>query len=398
MIHLPQDKETPLTTLVTPFGTLLYLYSRSIDSVTADTIGQDYVTFHYDEKDLAFAVCDGVGQSFMGDLAARALGDGLISWLWRIKKPADAGVFSAAAQIALDDLTRETAPLVSDYHLPDHLPPILKQALEMQRSYGSEAMFVAGRISFEKPTPWVALCWLGDAPVAAVDVDGKLVDLSPRGKTSERWNATTGIKGTIHSWVSHGETVARVAGYTDGLGIEGVPVDEDLKRIMEQWVLAPPMDDASLFDVRLAPSPETTGQEFIPLLPESIPVRRKGKSRLKPPADEEPAPEVIILPPDANPAINEWRPLIIEKPAKKRKAADLPGLKPADVIAQLPLSADINEQDLLVLEELGKRADLNASQQVRMWQKAAMLGLTSAALAMLMIERLIDENEADADQ
>lgn len=397
MIHLPQDKETPLTTLVTPFGTLLYLYSRSIDSVSADTIGQDYVTFHYDEKDLAFAVCDGVGQSFMGDLAARALGDGLVSWLWKIKKPADAVEFSTSAHEALNDLTRETARLVTEYNLPEALPPILKQALEMQRVYGSESMFVAGRVSTEKPDPWVALCWLGDAPVAAVDVDGKLVDLSPRGQTSERWNATTGVKGTIHAWVSHGETVARVAGYTDGLGIEGVPVDEDLKRIMEHWVMSPPMDDASLFDVRLAPSPETTGQEFIPLLPETIPIRRKDKSRIWPPQEEEIAPEVIILPPDANPAVNEWRPLIIEKPAKKEKALDVPGLKPSDVIAQLPMSAEITDQDLKALEELGKRADLNTSQQVRMWQKAAMLGLTSAALAMLMIERLIDETDDNSE-
>ncbi len=396
MIHLPQDKETPLTTLVTPFGTVLYLYSRSIDSITGGTTGQDYVAFHYDDKNLAFAVCDGVGQSFMGDVAARALGDGLVSWLWEIRQPEDAAGFSAAAHEALNDLTRETKKLVADYALPESLPPILKQALEMQRAYGSESMFVAGRICLGGPGTWVALCWLGDAPVAAVDVDGKLVDLSPHGQTSERWNATTGVKGVIHAWVSHGETIARVAGYTDGLGIEGVPVDEDLKRIMEHWVLAPPMDDASLFDVRLAPSPQTTGQEFIPLLPESIPIRRKGKSRIAPPADDETMPQVIILPPDANPAVNEWRPLIIEKPAKPEKKPDIPELKPSDVIAQLPMSAEISEEDLKVLEELGKRADLNVGQQVRMWQKAAMLGLTSAALAMLMIERLIDESDDDS--
>ncbi len=35
MIRLPQDQETPLTSLSVPFGTALYLYSRSVDSINA---------------------------------------------------------------------------------------------------------------------------------------------------------------------------------------------------------------------------------------------------------------------------------------------------------------------------------------------------------------------------
>src|SRR5690349_24469105 len=84
---LPQDRETPLKPLEVSFGTALALYNRSIDSIQANTIGQDYVVFRYGPTDLTFAVCDGVGQSFMGDLAARLLGDALVDWLWDASKP-----------------------------------------------------------------------------------------------------------------------------------------------------------------------------------------------------------------------------------------------------------------------------------------------------------------------
>ena len=39
VLRIPQEEETPLTTLNTPFGTILYLYSRSNDSIDADVVG-----------------------------------------------------------------------------------------------------------------------------------------------------------------------------------------------------------------------------------------------------------------------------------------------------------------------------------------------------------------------
>lgn len=354
---LPQDRETPLTPLQTGFGTALALYNRSIDSIQANTIGQDYVTFRYGPTDLTFAVCDGVGQSFIGDLAARLLGNALIDWLWAATKPDSPEAFSKAIAAALDSLAEQTAQAVRDYQLPAGLPGILVQALENQRKYGSESMFVAGRLALGAD-PWVGLCWLGDSPVAAVDIDGKLVDLGPKGATSERWNATTGLKGTVHTWVGPGKNVARVVGYTDGLGLNHAPTDAELARMVEEWSARPPSDDASLFDVRLAPSPQTVG----PPAPhpafqadETRPILVGGQRT--PLADLTPL-EVI---PPGKPSVGEWRPLI----------------------EQAPKSA----------QGTGAAAGEGTQQQIRTWQQAALLGLTSAALAMMMLEKLIDEQE-----
>lgn len=391
-VTVRQDTETPLTTLRVPFGTVLYLYARSNDSVSNGTIGQDYVAFRCESEDLVFAVCDGVGQSFMGDLAARILGDGLCDWLWKIERPEDAASFSDEVAEALNALTGKGTQVVQDFKLPAHLPPIVVQALEMQRKYGSESMFVAGRIALGGDGPWVALCWLGDSPVAAIDIDGRLVDLGPKGHTSERWNALTGVKGRVHTWVSSAEKVARVAGYTDGLGVESVPTDADLALMMKSWLADPPEDDASLFDIRLGPSPETVGKQQPDALkklaaeavgdlrPPDKPDGDTGETTTKMrPISIESEPrtpvagvEPIQPSPGSGAAVEAWRALD-ETPGKKRPSETLVGI-----------------------QGLG---ELSAQQQIQMWQQAALLGLTSAALAMLMVERLLTEQkDGESDQ
>jgi hypothetical protein len=363
--QLRQDAETPLTALETMFGTALYFYSRSADSISSATVGQDYVAFRYGKTDLVFAVCDGVGQSFVGDLAARILGDGLVDWLWQIDKPVDAASFSEAVKEALDKLAAASARQVADFQLPPQLPSMVVQALEIQRRYGSESMFVAGRLALAEPERWVALCWLGDSPVAAIDIDGQLMDLGPKGHTSERWNASTGVKGSIHTWTGSASRVARVAGYTDGLGLTHAPTDAELTRLISEWKTAPPGDDASLFDVRLAPSPQTVGP-YVFKADDTRPIVLTGEPRT-PVAALEPLENI----PPGRSTLEGWRPLI--------EAPDGGKVKPPPVDAA---------------KAFGKLSD---QQEIRVWQQAALLGLTSAALAMLMLERLIAEQKDSED-
>ena len=263
MIRVRQDTETPLTTLATPFGALRYLYARSGDSMESGTVGQDYIAFRNDAARVTFAVCDGVGQSFIGELAARILGDGLVEWLWEAPRPPDAVTFASQVRTALNALTDEGKRQVRAFQLPPHLPPLIVQALENQREYGSESMFVAGRIELGSSESWIALAWLGDSPIAAIDINGHLVDLGPQGHTSERWNALMGVKGQIHAWVGSAENVARVMGYSDGLGLSHPPTEDDLGRLGALWRLSPPADDAALFDVRLAPRPEPAAAKIL---------------------------------------------------------------------------------------------------------------------------------------
>ena len=83
LVHrVPQRYDIPPTTLsLGPFR-IRYTYFRSSETRAHDEIGQDYLIFKLDPDKLVFCLCDGVSQSFYGDLAARYLGDHIIDWLW----------------------------------------------------------------------------------------------------------------------------------------------------------------------------------------------------------------------------------------------------------------------------------------------------------------------------
>ncbi len=394
VIRLPQDRETALTTHQTAVGTALVLYSRSNDSIDADVVGQDYLVFKHGPGDLTFAVCDGVGQSFMGDLAASLLGDAMIEWLWTIERPADAEAFRVQVTGYLNALIKETGPKVEAYRLPPALPPILVQALEMQRKYGSESMMVAGRVCVKEGGVWAALAWLGDSPMAAIDVDGKLVDIGPNGHTSERWNATTGVKGNIHTWVGGGDSIARVAGYTDGLGMEGEPVDDELASLIESWENNPPGDDATLFDLRIAPSPATTGSTGPISVPEGMEKQARigSTAPINPETESSPTSGVSSIknPASDTGAVGEWRPLTGQPESGKDEQPSIPG-----AVAALGLPTSLSDEEIKALEQMMQSGSLTEQQQIRTWQNLAMMGLTGAALAMLMIERLIEQGAGD---
>ena len=275
---------------------------------------------------------------------------------------------------ALNALTATGEREVAAFKLPERLPPIVVQALEMQRAYGSESMFVAGRIELGEPTPWLALCWLGDSPVAAIDIDGELLDLGPQGHTSERWNTSTGVKGEVHSWVGGAERVARVMGYSDGLGFKQAPTDDDLARLVARWPLDPPDDDASLFDVRLMEEPAIG-------LPAEPP--EQGEVARAIAADETRA---DALEPD----LADTQPIVVPEeqrtPVSRLEPIDVQPSGEARVTGWRPLTADERSQRQ-------EPPEMTREQQLQVWQQAALLGLTSAALALLMLDRLLSEDD-----
>src|SRR4051812_28143375 len=100
-ITINQDSDTPARREITALATLTYLYDRSRDSKQGNAPGQDFITFRCEGQRLAFAVCDGVSQSFYGDLAARFLGEQLVSWL------SEADLTRQDFGAALDSLLRD---------------------------------------------------------------------------------------------------------------------------------------------------------------------------------------------------------------------------------------------------------------------------------------------------
>jgi hypothetical protein len=232
------------------------MYDRSEDSKANREPGQDYLTFHYVSGRLAFAVCDGVGGSFLGNLAAQFLGEHLVEWLWEQHSPIATNRLKRDLSRYLLKLTRPASHFIENYRLPSGLPPLVHEVLEEQRAYGSEAMFVSGRIEWpsSRSSGQVALAWLGDAELQVYDRDGHRRALLS-GTVAERWSTSRGLRGELHTFVGAADGIARVIGYSDGLH----SLTDDLHHLPDRLLARELMrlgqhslsDDLSLVDIAL---------------------------------------------------------------------------------------------------------------------------------------------------
>ncbi len=255
----------PQQTVSTRHATITYLYTRSNESRTHNTEGQDYLTFSHNEYAVSFAVCDGVGQSFCGNLAAKFLGDELVRWLDKTKLGLDESGQAQQLTGLLKELTTPGQEKIQTYPLPEDTPPLVQQALEGQRGYGSETMFVCGRLEFS-PDPMdlrkpgrLFLYWLGDTEVQVFDRKDRPINIGAEWTTQERWSTTKGIKGanSVHVWGSRLDEISHIIIYSDGLAsvadqlYELVKTPKRLQEQVEELYNAPESDDISLIDIQL---------------------------------------------------------------------------------------------------------------------------------------------------
>ena len=271
--NLPQERETaPHTVACSPF-TCTCAYARSAETQGAGQRGQDYVAWRVDGQTVAFALCDGVGESFYGDLAARFLGDLLVAWLWQEPRPGEtADALQARLVGRLQEWTGPATTLVEQHPLPPAIPDLQRQALEQKRAIGSQTMFVAARVDL--PTPAcpqgrLILVWMGDCRLRLWHTSGKApAGPAHRHSTAQRWSTRAGaVGGPPHLLVRpvrgpEGELVA-VAAYSDGLAEldahPTLPGERDLQRAITQSALSPASDDASYvaFSWAAVPAPLT---------------------------------------------------------------------------------------------------------------------------------------------
>jgi hypothetical protein len=271
-VRIDQTRETPFTQVPTPCAEIGYLYARASDSRSNQIEGQDYLAFNYNQGVISFAVCDGVGQSFCGNLAAQFLGDALVKWFEELGPVAREDVLASKTTRFLEGLTARGQQRVVEYPLPLNLPPLIKAALEGQRAYGSETMFVGGCLRFPQDPCDLSdagqlwLCWLGDTQVQLFDRAGQPIDLEAEWATQERWSMTKGVRGAegVHARMDDLSQIGRVIVHSDGLSsvanhlYDLLNTPQLLQQEAERIYNSPESDDISLIDIRLRvlPAPE----------------------------------------------------------------------------------------------------------------------------------------------
>ena len=266
-IKVRQDQETGAREIIAGHFRLRYVYARSSDCRQSGDPGQDYIALRQDRRRLAFALCDGVSQSFYGDLAARFLGDALVTWLWERLPP---GEFrQEAIRQSLSDylakLTDKATAQVYRVSLPQDAPPLSRDAQELKRAIGSETMFVCGAIEMPGPNlprGRVVLAWLGDSELQLWDQErDRTGELEAEWLTARRWSTKIGPKGgPIGVFVGPLENVRRVLAYSDGIASlreqlgRGMDAAE-LTRAVAQLGEMPTSDDISFLEIEVLPEP-----------------------------------------------------------------------------------------------------------------------------------------------
>jgi hypothetical protein len=260
-----------------PPCTLRYLYARAGDSRTPSSQGQDYLAWRYAQDVLGFVVCDGVGGSFCGHIAAAYLGEQLLRFVFEVgptwEAAGDTPALAEQAAHYLNSWRADGQRLVENVILPPNLPALQVQALEqLRQDYGSETMFVAGRLNFQTADILITLLWMGDVRVQLFDRTGQQLAIGATWRTADRWSTRHGVNkrgAQVHTWQGSAAELAieRLIAFSDGFSsvADRLPMlnDDQVQQLATQQLLAPTSDDISFLDVRLK-QPDPVGPDARP--------------------------------------------------------------------------------------------------------------------------------------
>ncbi len=267
-VQVPQDGETPVRLESAGWITWRYAYARAAETAVAGEPGQDYLAFAVDETAFVFALCDGVSQSFYGDLAARLLGDALCDWLAAAGSIAhDRAAIAHELTAHLEELTGEATRSLANQPLPETLPLLVRDVLVQKRGLGSESTFVCGRIERPKGRSRrgrLLLAWLGDSRLR-VWSGGRERLGADSFHTAERWSSTHGVIGRApHVYTAPlldagGEAIERLAAYSDGLGaldgVSGSLSNFAINDLIDRAAQSSTSDDISFIELWLTEPP-----------------------------------------------------------------------------------------------------------------------------------------------
>lgn len=265
-IQVSQIDESPVLTVTGDDYSFRYAYARSADTKKAADTGQDYLTIFPGNSFIAFVLCDGVSQSYYGDLAARFLGDTLLNWLkFYIPETMDVTALKPLLGAVLDEAVHPGSALVDRHQPPSDIPELLRSVLYDKKRLGSETTFVCCRADLpnaQYPMGRVVFAWLGDSRLRIWDAETeRSLELPGVFETMQRWSTRRGQLGsTVHAHVRpllgpHG--IHRIVSYSDGLSVldnnESLLTNWDIQQLINQAEESPTSDDISFIEILFEP-------------------------------------------------------------------------------------------------------------------------------------------------
>lgn len=263
LFQIDQRVEYPLSAFKAGPFTIRSIYARSRETRQEKDTGQDYITYKITEDGILFCVCDGVSQSFFGNLAAKYFGDSMLQFM------SDSDCFNSMDQeyIAyrlrsrLRQMTVQATNMINRYEIPPHINGILREVLDEKRMKGSETTFVCGKIMYSagKKRGQITAAWLGDTYLRMFGRGREIPGLI-NGEFSQwnRWSTCQGVMGQAPSILAvdfekgaGGPDCVQIV--TDGLlecrKLQHSPDDAELRRMIEASDHHAASDDISFLEI-----------------------------------------------------------------------------------------------------------------------------------------------------
>lgn len=276
--RITQHQESRLVTVDKPELAYRFAYARAAETREVNDIGQDYLTIHEGDTWLAFALCDGVSQSFFGNLAAQQLGDALIKWLSSaITLPSTAEEITDNLTDYLQCLTESATEVIQKHPLPSDIPEMFREVLEEKRVMGSQSTFACGRIDLPNtifPNGRIILAWMGDSRLKMWH-EGSNVPLNLGGvfDTDQRWSSSRGLlNGSPNIYLSaletEGQSISRIMSYSDGLAALDSRNEEPPNAFVQEMInragQTSTSDDISFIEIWLDAAPADIEAAMLP--------------------------------------------------------------------------------------------------------------------------------------
>ncbi|MBX3037144.1 MAG: hypothetical protein KF758_09550 [Anaerolineales bacterium] len=301
-----------------------FTYLPSSESLNEKALNQDYLTFAYNSKTFMFAICDGVGQSFMGEIASSFLGDSLLTWL--TEKIDFEDIYNQNAYLDnfykyINGLKIPASKIINNYPLPNSIGEIQKLALEGLREEGSQTTFLCGRIdqvSENLPYGRLLFFWAGDTVLQLWDkFNNPLIKHSFSNETI--WSTKNGIIGNkINIFIDKlynnnlSIKVDKIRAFSDGAKsfiAQNQNIDtyrNDDVSLLELWieevVVSEPIIDNQVNEDEIEPSIEKGDEEV--LVSEPIIDNQVNEDEIEP-SIEKGDEEVVVSEPIIDNQVNE---------------------------------------------------------------------------------------------
>jgi hypothetical protein len=250
---LSQEKETVLQEKKSKHFTYQYSYVRAKETQDLNESGQDFLVFQDNGTNFIFVLCDGVGMSFHGEIAAEFLGMKLLN-LFETFLETEQDI-SILLNEQLAKWKEEASEEIRSFQLPEETPWLLRDVLEEKRKQGSEAMFIGGKIELipNQDKVQVTMVTHGDSFVQLFQDQKNCSNVMKFERNIEkRWSTQRGIIGgelEVFSKTLSKEEVNRIVIHSDGLmSLMQYNFEEVLTEI-ERAQCSPTSDDISYLDI-----------------------------------------------------------------------------------------------------------------------------------------------------